>query len=112
MWKTYYLLCNWDFFYYGLWDLRASISVVPNLLYMDINSDIDPIDIEETCMTIQLASKEVICHVGIVREVEVLVGKTKYLVHFMVLACPQDIFYPIIFGRHFLHTTNACKMHA
>jgi hypothetical protein len=34
-----------------------------------------------------------------VRDVEVLVGKTKYLVDFIVLVCSQDLFCPIIFGR-------------
>jgi hypothetical protein len=78
--------------YYGLCDLGASISAIPYSLYMEVKSDIDPIKIEETCMTIQLANKETICHVGIVREVDILVGKVKYPVDFVVLACPQDSF--------------------
>jgi hypothetical protein len=32
--------------YYGLCDLIASISDIPYLLYMEVKSDIDPIDIE------------------------------------------------------------------
>ena len=50
--------------------------------------------------------------VGIVRDVEVLCGKTKYLADFLVLGSPQDSFCPIIFGRPFLNTVNAnidCK---
>jgi hypothetical protein len=74
---------------------------------MEVKSDIDPIEIGHTCMTIQLANKETICHAGIVREVEVLVGKVEYPVDFVVLACPQDSFCPIIFGRPFLHTIFA-----
>jgi hypothetical protein len=51
---------------------------------MEGKSDIDPIDVEETCIIIQLANKEVICHVGIFRDVEVLVGKIKY--HSIILS--------------------------
>jgi hypothetical protein len=64
---------------------------------MEIKSDIDPIDIEETFITIKFANKEVICHVGMVRDVEVLVSKIKYPTNFMVFACPQDKFCGIIF---------------
>jgi hypothetical protein len=74
---------------------------------MEVKSDIEPVDIEETGMTIQLANKEIICHVGIVRDVEVLVGELKYLIDFFVIACPQDSFCPIIFGRPFLQTVGA-----
>jgi hypothetical protein len=31
----------------------------------------------------------------------------KYHADFIVLACPQDEFFPIIFGRNFLHTVGA-----
>ena len=44
---------------------------------------------------------------GIVRDVEVLCGKTKYPADFLVLATAQDRFCPIIFGRPFLNTVNA-----
>ena len=43
---------------------------------------------------------------GIVRDVEVLCGKTKYPIDFLVLAIAQDSFCPIIFGRPFLNTVN------
>jgi hypothetical protein len=39
-----------------------------------------------------------------VTNVEVLVGKIKYPVDFMVRGCPLDAFCPIIFVRSFLHT--------
>ena len=44
---------------------------------------------------------------GIVRDVEVLCGKTKYPADFLILGSPQDNFCPIIFGRPFLNTVNA-----
>ena len=58
-------------------------------------------------MTIQLANKEYISPFGIVRDIEVLVGKIKYPADFIVLGCPQDSFCPIIFGRPFLRTVGA-----
>ena len=93
--------------YHGLCDIGASISVIPYSLYQEIKPDIDPITMEETCMTIQLANKDYISPFGIVRDVEVLVGKIKYPTDFIVLGCPQDSFCPIIFGRPFLHTVGA-----
>jgi hypothetical protein len=44
--------------YHGLYDTGASISVIPYTLFLEIKSDIDPIEIEETSMTIQLINKE------------------------------------------------------
>jgi hypothetical protein len=63
--------------------------------------------IEEAGMTIQLANKDYVNPLGIVKDVEVLVGKIKYPADFVVLGCAQDSFCPIIFGRPFLHTVGA-----
>ena len=93
--------------YHGLCDIGASISVIPYSLYLEIKPDIDPIQMEEAGMTIQLANKEYICPLGMVRNVEVLVGKIKYPADFIVLGCSQDSFCPIIFGRPFLHIVGA-----
>ena len=93
--------------YHGLCDIGASISVIPYSLYLEIKPDIDPISMEETGMTIQLANKDYINPLGIVRYDEVLVGKIKYPADFIVLGCPQDSFCPIIFGKPFLHTVGA-----
>jgi hypothetical protein len=93
--------------YHGLCHIGASISVIPYTLYLEIKSDIDPIETEETGMTIQLSNKEYISPLGMVRDVEVLVGQIKYPADFIVLGCSQDSFCPIIFGRPFLHTVGA-----
>ena len=93
--------------YHGLCDIGSSISVIPYSLYLEIKPDIDPIVMEETGMTIQLANKDYISPLGIVRDVEVLVGKIKYPADFIVLGCPQDSFCPVSFGRPFLHTVGA-----
>jgi hypothetical protein len=93
--------------YHGICDIGASISVIPYTLYLEIKSDIDPIEMEETCMTIQLANKEYISPLGMIRDVEVLVGMMKHTADFVVLGGSQDSFCPIIFGRPFLHTIGA-----
>ena len=69
--------------------------------------DIAPVELEEIDVTIKLANRDTISPVGIVRDVEVLCGKTKYPADFLVLSSPQDSFCPIIFGRPFLSTVNA-----
>jgi hypothetical protein len=95
-------------FYNGLCDIGASINVIPYTLYLEIKADIfDPIEIEETGMTIQLANKEYVSPLGMVRDIGVLVGKIIYPANFIVLGCSQDSFCPIIFGRPFLHTVGA-----
>jgi hypothetical protein len=88
-------------FYHGFCDIGASISIIPYTLYLEIKADIDPIEMEETGMTIQLANKEYISPPSVVRDVGVLVGKIKYPADFIVLGCSQDSFCPIIFGRPF-----------
>ena len=69
--------------------------------------DIAPAEVEEINVTIKLANRDTISPIGIVRDVEVLCGKVKYPVDFIVLGSPQDSFCPIIFGRPFLNTVNA-----
>ena len=66
-----------------------------------------PAEIEDIPVTIKLANRDTISPVGIVRDVEVLCGKTKYPAAFLVLCSPQDSFCPIIFGGPFLNTGNA-----
>ncbi|KAI5002751.1 hypothetical protein ZWY2020_027401 [Hordeum vulgare] len=95
-----------DHCYHGLCDVGASVSAIPQSLYDEIKDEIAPVEIEPINVTIQLANRDTICHVGIFRDVEVLCGKTKYPADFLVLATAQDSFCPIIFGRHFLNTVN------
>ena len=96
-----------DHCYHGLCDIGASASVIPINLYKEIMHDIAPAELEEIDVTIKLANRDTISRVGIVRDVEVLCGKTKYPADFLVLGSPQDSFCPIIFGRPFLNTVNA-----
>ena len=96
-----------DHCYHGLCDMGASASAIPHSLCKEIMHDIAPAEIEEIDVTIKLANRDTISPVGIVRDVEVLCGKTKYPADFLVLTSPQDSFCPIIFGRPFLRTVNA-----
>jgi hypothetical protein len=63
-------------------------------------------------VVIQLANRGTISPIGIVRDVEVLWGETKYPADFLVLGSAASKTYPIIFGRPFLNTCGAiidCK---
>ena len=96
-----------DHCYHGVCDMGASASVIPYELYKEIKHEIAPAEIEDIDVTIKLANRDTISAVGIVIDVEVLCGKTKYPADFLVLSSPQDSFCPIIFGRPFLSTVNA-----
>ena len=86
------------------------MSAIPFTLYQEIMNDIAPAEIEDIDVTIELANRDTITPLGIVRDVEVLCGKVKYPTDFLVLGSPQDDFCPIIFGRPFLNTINT-KIH-
>ena len=94
-------------YYLGLCDIGSSVSAIPYTLYQEIMNDITPAEIEEIDVTINIANRDTISPIGIVRDVEVLCGKIKYPTDFLVLGSPQDVFCPIIFGRPFLNTANA-----
>ena len=74
--------------------MGASVSAIPQFLYDEIKDEIAPVEIEPIDVTIQLANRDTICPMGIVRDVEVLCGKTKYPADFLVLATAQDSFFP------------------
>ena len=101
-----------DHCYHGLCDMGASASAIPHSLYKEITHDIALAKIEDIDVTVKLANRDTISPVGIVRDVEVLCGKVKYPIDFLVLGSPQDSFCPLIFGRPFLNDVNArinCK---
>jgi hypothetical protein len=74
-----------DHCYYGLCDIGASSSAIPFELYKEIMHEIGPCELEEVDVLIQLANRETISPIGIVRDVEVLCGKTKYPANFLIL---------------------------
>ena len=76
-------------------DMGASASAIPISLYREIMHDIAPVELEDIDVTIKLANRYAISPMGIVRDVEVLCGKTKYLADFLALGSPQDSFFPL-----------------
>jgi hypothetical protein len=102
-----------DHCYYGLCDICASSSVIPYELYREIMHEIGSCEREDIDVVIQLANRETISLIGIVRDVEVLCSKTKYPADFLVLGSAASKTCPIIFGRPFLNTCGTvidCKM--
>src|ERR1043165_3214085 len=92
--------------------MRFGSIAISYSLYQEIMNEILPCEFEDVDVTIHLANKETISPIGIVRDVEVLCGKVKYPIDFLVLGSVQDSFCPIIFGRPFLRTCGAiidCK---
>jgi hypothetical protein len=96
-----------DHCYYGLCDIGASSSAIPIELYKEIMHEIAPCELEDIDVVIQLANRETVLPLGIVRDVEVLCGKTKYPTDFLVLGKEASKTCPIIFGRPFLNTCGA-----
>jgi hypothetical protein len=101
-----------DHCYYGLCDIGASSSAIPYELYREIMHEIGSCELEDIDVVIQLANRETISPIGIVRDVEVLCGKIKYPADFLVHGSAASKTCPIIFGRPFLNTCGAiidCK---
>jgi hypothetical protein len=71
--------------YYGLCDIAASSSAIPLELYKEIMHEIGPCELKDIDVVVQLANRETVWPLGIVRDVEVLCGKTKYPTNFLVL---------------------------
>src|SRR3954451_17253019 len=94
---------------YGLCDIVASSSAIPYELYKEIMHEIGPCELEDIDVAIQLANRETIFPIGIVRDVDVLCGKIKYPADFLVLGTTASKTCPIIFGRPLLNTCGAIR---
>ena len=64
-----------DHCYHGLFDLGASMSVVPFTLYQEIMNDIAPAEIEDIDVTIKLANRDTITPLGLLEMLKSCVGK-------------------------------------
>jgi hypothetical protein len=93
-----------DHCYYGLCNIGASASAIPLELYKEIMHEIGACELEDIDVVVQLANRETVWPLGIVRDMEVLCGKTKYPTDFLVLGKEASKTCPIIFGRPFLNT--------
>ena len=77
----------------------SKFAKVPYELYKEIMHEIGPCELEDIDVAIQLANRETLFPIGIVRDVEVLCGKTKYPADFLVLGSAASKTCPIIFGK-------------
>ena len=75
--------------------MGASASAIPIDLYKEIKNDIAPTELEDIDVTIKLANRDTISPLRIVRDVEVLCGKTKYPADFLVLSSHEIAFVPL-----------------
>jgi hypothetical protein len=74
--------------------------------------EIGACELEDIDVVVQLVNRETVWPLGIVRDVEVLCGKTKYPTNFLVFGKEASKTCPIIFGRPFLNICGAmidCK---
>jgi hypothetical protein len=71
-----------DHCYYGLYDIGASSSDIPYELYREIMHEIGPCELEEIDVVIQLANRETVLTIGIVRDVKFYVVRLNTLLIF------------------------------
>ncbi|GJX87342.1 reverse transcriptase domain-containing protein [Tanacetum coccineum] len=81
-------------------DLKASVSVMPLLTYLNLGLG----ELTHTRVTIELADNTVKYPKGIVENVLVEIGKFTFPIDFIILDMPEDIKVPLILGRPFLST--------
>ncbi|GKA35569.1 hypothetical protein Tco_0722060 [Tanacetum coccineum] len=87
----------------ALVDLRASISVMPLLTYLNLGLG----ELAYTRLTVELADGTVKYPKGIAKNVLVGIGKFTFLVDFIILDMPKDIKVPLILRRSLLSTAHA-----
>jgi hypothetical protein len=101
-----------DHCYYGLCDIAATLSAIPYELYREIMHEIGSCELEEIDVVIQLANRETISPIDIVRDVEVLCGKTKYPSDFLVLGSATSKTCPIVTSRILDLGISSCHSYA
>ncbi|GKD71562.1 MAK10-like protein [Tanacetum coccineum] len=90
-------------------DLGSYINIIPLHLFKKLNIGL----LEETDHIFGLADGTKSYPVGIVKDVEVHIGRLKLLNDFYVLDMKKDLETPLLIGRGFLATANAvidCRM--
>jgi hypothetical protein len=87
----------------ALCDLGASVCVMPNVIYDQLNHD----SLVPTSMHLQLVDQSIWCPVKIVKDILVRIRNSFIPIDFVVLE--MDVYHqiPLIFGRSFLSTTVA-----
>jgi len=92
-----------QYFNHALCDLRASVSVMPAIVYYKLNHTA----LEPTSMCLQLANQSVRYPLGIAENILVKIIEFFVLVDFVVQDMHLDSKVSIILGRPFLTTANA-----
>ncbi|GKA29349.1 MAK10-like protein [Tanacetum coccineum] len=90
-------------------DLGSCVNIIPLYLFKKLNIGL----LQETDHIFGLADETKSYPVGIVKDVEVHIGKLKLLNDFYVIDMKKDPETPLLVGRGFLATTNAvidCRM--
>ncbi|GKD42782.1 DNA-directed DNA polymerase [Tanacetum coccineum] len=90
-------------------DLGSCVNIIPHYLFKKLNIGL----LEETDHIFGLANGTKSYPVGIVKDVEVHIGKLKLLNDFYVINMKKDPETPLLVGRGFLATANAvidCRM--
>ncbi|XP_057251669.1 uncharacterized protein LOC130591774 [Beta vulgaris subsp. vulgaris] len=86
-----------------LYDLGASISLMPNAIFKKLNFG----DLRLTHVSLQLADRSVQYPLGILEDVPLQVGKLTIPCDFFVMEMPKYVYTLIILGRPCLTTTGA-----
>ncbi|GJT50405.1 putative reverse transcriptase domain-containing protein [Tanacetum coccineum] len=84
-------------------DLGSCVNIIPLYLFKKLNIRL----LEETVHIFGLADGTKSYPIGIVKNVEVYIGKLKLLNDFHVIDMKKDLETPLLVGRGFLATTNA-----
>ncbi|GKB54642.1 MAK10-like protein [Tanacetum coccineum] len=84
-------------------DLGACVNLIPLYLFKKLNIGLS----EETNHVFGLADGTKSYPIGIVRDVEVHIGRLKLLTDFYVIDMKKDLETPLLVGREFLATANA-----
>ncbi|GKB12829.1 MAK10-like protein [Tanacetum coccineum] len=84
-------------------DLGDCVNIIPLYLFKKLNIGL----LEETNHVFRLADGTKSYPIGIVRDVEVHIGRLKLLTDFYVIDMKNDLETPLLVGRGFLSTTNA-----
>ncbi|GJX40766.1 MAK10-like protein [Tanacetum coccineum] len=90
-------------------DLGSCVNIIPLYLFKKLNIGL----LEETDHIFRLADRTKSYPFGIVKDVEVRIGKLKLLNDFYVIDMKKDLETPLLVGRGFLATANAvidCRM--
>ncbi|GKA72206.1 MAK10-like protein [Tanacetum coccineum] len=89
--------------FYTLAYLELRVNIIPLYLFKKLNIGL----LEETDHIFRLADRTKSYPVGIVKDVEVYIGKLKLLNDFYVIDMKKDPETPLLVGRGFLATANA-----